>query len=109
MYDVRRWRAYYSRKRWEFMEARRRIPEPDLDGNSVIQWCRLPDGRLMGDVSKTGWEDELGSDDEIMFLAAVAAREVKVLASERAEAVMTKATTTAGNDPKYAVRSYIYS
>ncbi|KAH7376037.1 hypothetical protein B0T11DRAFT_314439 [Plectosphaerella cucumerina] len=107
VYDVRRWEAYYSRERWESMEARRRVLEPDLDRNSEMQRCRLPDGRLMGDVSETGWEEELGSEEEIVFLAAVGAREVELLASERAEAVTTKAPTTAGNDPKYAVRSYI--
>jgi hypothetical protein len=61
----------------------------------------------MGDVSETGWEEELGSEEEIVFLAAVAAREVELLASKRAEVVTTKAPTTAGNDPKYAVRSFI--
>lgn len=79
-YDMWAWEAYYSPKRWDSMEARIAPLEPDLDGTrkSEIRWCGMPDGcAVEWDARRRGWEPELGSEEEIEFLAAVAAKETE--------------------------------
>lgn len=103
-YDVRMWERYYSRERWESAEAQVRFLEEDLDGTrkSEVEWCGFPDGGLMGEVSVMGYEEELGSDEGIMFLAAVAAKEIEeALAAEEAE------NTDGATGLNYAIRSHM--
>ena len=78
-YDTWRWEAYYSPKLWDSMEARIAPLEPDLDGTrrSEVQWSGWPDGGLSAEVWMRGWEPELGSEEEIEFLAAVAVKETE--------------------------------
>ncbi|OBT69093.1 hypothetical protein VE03_01392 [Pseudogymnoascus sp. 23342-1-I1] len=79
-YDMCEWEAHYSPKLWDSMEARVAPLEPDLDGTrkSKIRWCGMPDGcAVEWDVRRRGWEPELGSEEEIEFLAAIAAKETE--------------------------------
>ncbi|ROT39915.1 hypothetical protein SODALDRAFT_293526 [Sodiomyces alkalinus F11] len=78
-YDMWAWEKHYSRKRWE--ESMGAVPflERDLDGTrkSEIYWCGLPDGGTGAMAWHRGWDAELGSEEEIAFLAAVAAKETE--------------------------------
>ena len=74
------WEAHYSQKVWDSMEARLAPLEPDLDGKrkSELRWCGLPEGYYVGEMSRRrGWLPELGSEEEIAFLAAVAVKEME--------------------------------
>jgi hypothetical protein len=110
-YDVRLWEKYYSRERWESAEAQDRFLEEDLDGTrkSEVYWCGYPDGGLMGEVSLMGFEEELGSEEEIVFLAAVAAKEILALQVEEVEAAGAEETEKADGITglNYAIRSHI--
>lgn len=80
--DVRAWEAYYSPKLWNSAEARIASLEPDLDGTtreSEVSWCGWPDGGVGVQAWWRGWEPEVGSEEEIAFLDAVA---VKVAGKE---------------------------
>lgn len=74
--DTWAWEAHYSRERWQrSMDA---PPlEPDLDGTrqSEVHWCGWPNGGVDVQTWRRGWEPEVGSEEEIAFLAAVAAKE----------------------------------
>ncbi|KAH7175203.1 hypothetical protein EDB81DRAFT_769425 [Dactylonectria macrodidyma] len=73
-FDMWAWEAYYSRKRWDSIDA---PPlEPDLDGTrkSEVDWCGWPDGGVGVQAWCRGWEPEAGSEEEIAFLAAVAVK-----------------------------------
>ncbi|KAK1976448.1 hypothetical protein LZ30DRAFT_805795 [Colletotrichum cereale] len=75
--DTWAWAAHYSPDRWEAVDA---PPlEPDLDGThkSEVNWCGWPDGGLGEQARNRGWEPEVGSDEEIAFLAAVAVEETE--------------------------------
>ena len=75
-YDVWEWEAHYSRKLWDSVDG----PfEPDLDGTrkSEVYWCGWPDGGAGVQAWWRGWEAELGSEEEIEFLAAVAVKETE--------------------------------
>ncbi|KFY54949.1 hypothetical protein V496_07143 [Pseudogymnoascus sp. VKM F-4515 (FW-2607)] len=79
-YDMWEWEAHYSPILWNSMEARITHLAPDLDGTrkSKIRWCGMPDGcAVEWDVRRRGWEPELGSEEEIEFMAAVAAKETE--------------------------------
>ncbi|KAH6677896.1 hypothetical protein F5X68DRAFT_278044 [Plectosphaerella plurivora] len=82
--DAREWEADYSRERWESVEGRNQVLEPDLDGTrkSEVEFCGWPDGGVGGAVGGMGWVEELGSEEEVTFLAAVAAKEVETLDGE---------------------------
>jgi hypothetical protein len=78
-FDVWAWEAHYSRKLWNSIEARIAPLEPDLDGtrkNEVIGYG-WPDGGVGVQAWWRGWEPELGSEEEIGFLAAVAVKETE--------------------------------
>ncbi|KAI8165467.1 hypothetical protein K4K49_000923 [Colletotrichum sp. SAR 10_70] len=76
-FDVWAWEAHYSRERWEAVDAPRL--EPDLDGTreSEVTWCGLPDGGVGVMARSRGWEPEVGSEEEVAFLAAVAVKETE--------------------------------
>jgi hypothetical protein len=78
-FDVGAWEAHYSQKRWGSIEARIAALEPDLDGTrkSEVSWCGWPDGGVGVQAWWRGWEPEVGSEEEIEFLAAVAAKETE--------------------------------
>lgn len=76
-FDIWAWEAHYSRERWDAIDAPRL--EPDLDGTlkSEVDWCGWPDGGVGEQARNRGWEPELGSEEEIAFLAAVAVKETE--------------------------------
>lgn len=76
-FDMWAWAAHYSRERWEAVDAPRL--EPDLDGTRVsdVNWCGWPDGGVGEQARNRGWEPEVGSEEEIAFLAAVAVKETE--------------------------------
>lgn len=77
--DMCRWEAYYSPKLWNSMEARTVVLEPDLDGTRPSEFwgCGWPDGGTTLYVWQRGWDPEVGSEEEIEFMAAVAAKETE--------------------------------
>ncbi len=77
--DVWAWEAHYSRTLWDSVEARVAPLEPDLDGTreSEVHWCGWPDGGVDVQAWRKGWEPEVGSEEEIDFLAAVAVKETE--------------------------------
>ncbi|KAK8057481.1 hypothetical protein PG996_011418 [Apiospora saccharicola] len=98
--DVWAWEAYYSRERWEEASLVDDAPflVPDLDGTrpSEIWWCGWPDGAgVIMSARQRGWEPEFGSEEEIAFLAAVAAKETKGVQNDD------------GGSLDYAMRSHI--
>jgi hypothetical protein len=78
-YDMWKWEAYYSRNLWDSVEARNAYLEPDLDGTrkSEVTWSGLPDGGTAFMAWTRGWDPEVGSEEEIGFLAAVAVKETE--------------------------------
>lgn len=76
-FDIWAWEAHYSRERWEAIDASRL--EPDLDGTrkSEVSWCGWPDGGVGEQARSRGWEPEVGSEEEVAFLAAVAVKETE--------------------------------
>lgn len=83
--DMHAWEAHYSSQRWYSVEARLEGLAPDLDGTqeSEIMWCGMPDGGIGVSAQWRGWEPELGSEEEIMFLAALAVNEVESVPVEQ--------------------------
>lgn len=76
--DVWAWEAHYSRKLWDAIEARTAPLAPDLDGTtrkSAVEWCGWPDGGVGVQAWWRGWGPEVGSEEEVAFLAAVAVAE----------------------------------
>lgn len=79
LFDMWAWEACYSRNLWYSVEARNAPLEPDLDGTrkSEVGFCGWPDGGVGVQAWWRGWEPEVGSDEEIAFLAAVAVKETE--------------------------------
>ncbi|KAL2760148.1 hypothetical protein ACRALDRAFT_1059950, partial [Sodiomyces alcalophilus JCM 7366] len=77
-YDLWEWEKDYSRERWENSYG---VPtlKPDLDGSrpSEIWWCGLPDGGTGYMGWRRGWDPEVGGEEELPFLAAVAVKETE--------------------------------
>ncbi|KAK2022810.1 hypothetical protein LX32DRAFT_602148 [Colletotrichum zoysiae] len=95
--DVWAWEAYYTREQWDAAkDAAAPLLEPDLDGTrkSEVEWCGLPDGGVGSYARCRGWEPELGSEEEVAFLAAVAARE-------------TEGVDASSDNLDYATRSHV--
>ncbi|KAL4944053.1 hypothetical protein BDV06DRAFT_210536 [Aspergillus oleicola] len=68
-YDVYEWEGKYSVGG---------VVEPDVEDGmwkSEVMWCGWPDGGVGGFAWWRGWEGELGGEEEIEFLAAVAVEE----------------------------------
>lgn len=76
-YDVWEWDRWYSPDRWH-SESDVAL-EPDLDGSSRCElgWCGWPDGGAGSLAKERGWVPEIGSEEEVEFMAAVAARETE--------------------------------
>ncbi|WYZ42058.1 hypothetical protein EsH8_V_000953 [Colletotrichum jinshuiense] len=76
-FDMWAWESQYSQKLWDSIEAPHL--EPDLDGTrkSEVDWCGWPDGGVSVQAWCRGWEPEVGSEEEVAFLAAVAVRETE--------------------------------
>lgn len=76
-FDMCAWEAYYSRERWETVNMP--FLEPDLDGTreSEVSWCGWPDGGVGEQARSRGWEPEVGSEEEVAFLAAIAVKEIE--------------------------------
>ncbi|KAA8651052.1 uncharacterized protein ATNIH1004_003745 [Aspergillus tanneri] len=78
LYDVYEWEGKYSVQLWEASWEQNGVVEPDVkDGmwKSEVTWCGWPDGGVGAFAWWRGWDGELGSDEEIEFLAAVAVEE----------------------------------
>ncbi|OAF62146.1 hypothetical protein VC83_01437 [Pseudogymnoascus destructans] len=78
--DVCAWEARYSARLWEASAAAGgEVAEPDLDLDGVwessVEWCGEPDGGVGVQAWWRGWEGEVGSEEEVEFLAAVAVEE----------------------------------
>lgn len=76
-YDMYAWEGKYSAQLWEASAARREVAEPDMEGvwKSEVMWCGLPDGGVEWEAWCRGWQEEVGSEEEVAFLAAVAVEE----------------------------------
>ncbi|KAJ5865057.1 uncharacterized protein N7529_006973, partial [Penicillium soppii] len=86
-YDMYAWESKYSAQLWETSAARREAAEPDADGawKSEVVWCGLPDGGVGPMAWWRGWEGEVGSEEEVEFLAAVAVKETVGVKAEVGE------------------------
>ncbi|KAK7446573.1 hypothetical protein Landi51_07520 [Colletotrichum acutatum] len=76
-FDMWAWEAHYSQERWETVNTP--YLEPDLDGTreSEVNWCGWPDGGVGEQARSRGWEPEVGSEEEVAFLAAVEMKETE--------------------------------
>lgn len=94
-FDVWKWEAYYSQELWDSVKGQTTPLEPDLDGTrkGEVQWAGGPDGGIEPQTEYRGFEPEVGSEEEISFLAAVAAKETKGVVDM--------------SDLDYAIRSHI--
>ncbi|KAF4785630.1 rta1 domain protein [Colletotrichum scovillei] len=91
-FDMWAWEAHYSQERWKTVNSP--YLEPDLDGTreSEVSWCGWPDGGVGEQARSRGWEPELGSEEEVAFLAAFMEKETEGIDM---------------NDLDYGVRSHI--
>jgi hypothetical protein len=71
------WERHYSAERWHAVSDV--ALEPDLDGTAKLEfgWCGWPDGGIGSEAALRGWVPELGSEEEVEFMAAVAAKETE--------------------------------
>lgn len=78
-YDAWAWEAFYSRKLWDSIGARIAPLDADRDGTrkSEVQGAGGPDGGIWYHAICRGWEPEMGSEEEMNFLAAVALKETE--------------------------------
>ncbi|KAJ5414362.1 hypothetical protein N7509_000989 [Penicillium cosmopolitanum] len=68
-YDIHRLEAEYLAQ-----VSGEEIVEGDGESEQVM-WCGLPDGGIGVQARWRGWEEEIGSEEEVKFLAAVAVEE----------------------------------
>ncbi|KAK0673411.1 hypothetical protein QBC41DRAFT_241340 [Cercophora samala] len=81
--DVFAWEARYSARLWEASAGLGGgvVAEPDLDldgegkWESDVTWCGEPDGGVGMQAWWRGWDGEVGGEEEVEFLAAVAVEE----------------------------------
>ncbi|CEL03784.1 hypothetical protein ASPCAL04927 [Aspergillus calidoustus] len=80
-YDIYAWEGKYSAEAWEGSCGKgREVIEPDVeDGTwkSEVMWCGWPDGGIEFYTWLRGWDGEVGGEEEVEFLAAVAVEETK--------------------------------
>jgi hypothetical protein len=82
VYDMWAWEAHYSPELWASSASEPLPLEPDLDGTgkSEVSACGWPEGAgVVAEAWRSGWEPEVGSEEEIVFLAAVALKETEGL------------------------------
>ena len=78
LYDMYEWEGKYSVQLWEASWERSGVVKPDVEDGiwkSDVMFCGLPDGGVGMYAWWRGWEAELGSEEEMEFLAAVAVEE----------------------------------
>ncbi|KAK4660711.1 hypothetical protein QC762_121465 [Podospora pseudocomata] len=84
--DVLAWEARYSARLWEASAVLGEVAKPDLDldgaWESGVEWCGEPDGGVGMQAWWRGWDGEVGSEEEVEFLAAVAVEETAGLEAE---------------------------
>lgn len=114
------WEGYYSRELWDNSFDLPAL-EPDLDGTreSELRGCGMPDGGVGVNSWHRGWDEELGSEEDITFLAEVAVKEtegidmhdlVYALRSHMLLAVMRLAfDTERGEHMEYLQRRFVDS
>ncbi|KAL2759537.1 hypothetical protein ACRALDRAFT_2038391 [Sodiomyces alcalophilus JCM 7366] len=98
-YDAWGWERDYSRQRWEASIGVVPPLDPDLDETlyqSEVTWCGYPDGGITALSWYRGWDAELGSEEDLAFLAAVAVKETEGID-----------TDTGMDNLDYAIRSHI--
>ncbi|GIC87417.1 uncharacterized protein Aud_003801 [Aspergillus udagawae] len=77
-YDVYAWEEKYPAQVWEASWERKGVVEPDVEDGvwkSEVMWCGWPDGGIGAVAWWRGWEGEVGGEEEVEFLAAVAVEE----------------------------------
>ncbi|KAK1142346.1 hypothetical protein N8T08_007898 [Aspergillus melleus] len=77
-YDMYEWDRKYSVERWETSWEQKGVIEPDVEDGvrkREIIYCGQPDGGISAYAWWRGWDGELGGEEEIEFLAAVAVEE----------------------------------
>ncbi|PLB52364.1 hypothetical protein P170DRAFT_352846 [Aspergillus steynii IBT 23096] len=77
-HDMYEWERKYSVQLWEASWEQKGVVEPDVEDGvwkSEIIFCGHPDGGISSYAWWRGWDGELGSEEEIEFLAAVAVEE----------------------------------
>lgn len=82
VYDMWAWEAHYSPRLWASSVNEPLPLEPDLDGTrkSEIYGYGWPEGAgVVTEAWRSGWEPEVGSEEEIAFLAAVTLKETEGL------------------------------
>jgi hypothetical protein len=88
-YDIYAWEGKYSAEAWEGSCGKgREVIEPDVeDGTwkSEVMWCGLPDGGIEFYTWLRGWDGEVGGEEEVEFLAAVAVEETRGIKGEVGE------------------------
>ena len=85
-YDVYSWEEKYSAEVWEASWERRGVVEPDIEDGvwkSEVMWCGWPDCGIGAEAWWRGWEGEVGGEEEVEFLAAVAAEEIVGIKPDR--------------------------
>lgn len=78
-YDLWGWESHYSKERWESVDASYLEPDLVFDETRVpeVYWCGMPDGGAGWYACCRGWDPELGSEAEIVFLAEIAVKETE--------------------------------
>lgn len=79
-YDMYEWERKYSVQLWESSWKHKGVLEPDIEDGareSEIIFCGHPDGGISSYAWWRGWDGELGSEEEIEFLTAIAAEETE--------------------------------
>lgn len=78
--DVLKWNQEYSLERWYSSEASAKFLEPDreaADDFYLVQFHGYPDGGSGSYCESRGWLAEVGSEEEVEFLVAVAMKELE--------------------------------
>lgn len=77
--DVWHWQQHYSSERWAEAAVSEMRLEPDLDGTPEpdILGCEWPEDGVIIHGMISGWEPEVGSEEEVAFATAVAVKETE--------------------------------
>lgn len=78
-YNMWEWERHYTPERWHAPSSVEAL-EPDLDGTARsdhVDWCGWPDDGAGSLATQRGWVYELGSEEEVQFMAAVASKETE--------------------------------
>ncbi|KAL4963820.1 uncharacterized protein BDV14DRAFT_190718 [Aspergillus stella-maris] len=87
MHDMYEWEGKYSAPLWEasWEHGSEVVVEPDVEHGtwkSEVMWAGWPDGRVSAFAWWRGWEGELGIEEEMEFLDAVAVEEIEMVGVE---------------------------